>query len=211
MALGAVLLLLASPLLAPQLLAFPHKTETAIGTVWSEEPLTPDMLTRAVDHTQKRLGTSPLAGDDEQRWIFITDGGWRWRYIANVSADAFAITRPFSPAVIVNQTDPQTGIIRNGREIGGERALGGVLAHEFAHGLIRRHYGRFTSSRFPQWKIEGYCDHVAGESTLSADEVKRLRDAGQDHPALVYHEGRERVSAILAANGGSVDALFEGE
>lgn len=208
MALSAVFLILASPLLAPQLLAFPHKTRTEIGTVWSEQKLDQAMLTSAVEHTKARLSKSPLASEDEERWIFLTDGGWRWQYIANISSGAFAITRPFSPAIIVNRTNPETGIIHNGREIGGERALGGVLAHEFAHELIRRKYGRFTSSRFPTWKIEGYCDYVAGESTLTEDQAEMLRENGVDHPALIYLEGRQQVEAILEANGGSVDALF---
>ncbi|WP_298304394.1 hypothetical protein [uncultured Erythrobacter sp.] len=209
MALSAVLLLLASPLLAPQLLAFPHKTETPIGTVWSEEELDPDMLSLTVEHTQERLRTSPLAEANEQRWVFITDGGWRWKYVANISSSAFAITRPLSPAVIVNRTDPNSGVIRNGRELGGERELGGLLAHEFAHELIRRNYGRLASTRFPTWKVEGYCDYVAGESTLTEAQVARLKDDNEDHPALIYFEGRKRVEAILKANGGSVDALFE--
>jgi len=211
MALGVVLIILASPLLAPQLLAFPHKTHTEIGTVWSEDPLDPDMLALAVEHTQTRLATSPLAAADEQRWIFITDGGWRWNYVANISSGSFAITRPLSPAIIVNLTDPSSGIVRNGQELGGERELDGVLAHEFAHELIRRRYGRLLSMGFPKWKVEGYCDYVAGESTLTAEQVHRLREKGEGHPALIYFEGHKRVRAVLDANGGSVDALFEGD
>lgn len=211
MALGAVLLLLASPLLAPQLLAFPHKVETRIGTVWSDERLDPAMLADAIADARTRIETSPLASDDETRWIFITNGGWRWQYVANVSSGAFALTRPYSPAIVVNRTDPETGVIENGRAIGGERELAGVIAHEFAHGMIRRHFGLPAYVSFPTWKIEGYADHVAGESTLSEAQVERLRAAGEDHPALIYFEGRRRVEAILDANGGSVDALFKGE
>lgn len=211
MALGAVFLVLASPLLAPQLLAFPHKTQTEIGTVWSEQALDLKMLDRVVKHTQARLSTTPLAEADEQRWVFISDGGWRWKYLANISSGAFAITRPFSPAVIVNRTDPNTGVVDNGRKLGGQRELGGVLAHEFTHELIRRHYGRLASARLPTWKVEGYCDFVAGESTLTEEQVTRLRQSGQDHPALIYFEGRKRVEAILRANDGSVDALFDGD
>lgn len=210
MALGVMLLILASPLLAPQLLAFPHKTQTLVGTVWSDAPLNPQMLEQEVAHARVRISTSPLASGKERRSIFVTQGGWRWHYLANLSSGAFAITRPFSDAIIINRTDTATGIIRNGQTLGGERGLGGVLAHEITHGLIRERYGLLEERRFPTWKVEGYCDYVAGESTLSAAQVADLEKRGENHPALIYYEGHKKVAAILRDNSGSVDALFQG-
>lgn len=205
---SAPILLLASPLLAPQLLAFPYRTETAIGTVWSEAPLDKAMLDKAAREVTARMATTPLAGKAESRPIFVTQGGWRWTWLAATSRGAFALTRPVNRAVVVNATDPVSGEIRNGRDIGGTRELGSVLAHEFTHGLIRRRYGILAATILPTWKVEGYCDHVAGESTLSDTEAAALEAAGRDHPALTYYHGRKRVEAALAANGGSVDALF---
>jgi len=204
-------MVLGSPLLAPQLLAFPYKVETRLGTVWSDQALDRAMLEKAVARAADRLAASPLAEPDERRWIFVTDGGWRWLYVANVASDAFAITRPFSPAVTINRTDPASGTVRNGFEVGGQRTLAGVLAHEITHGMIRRRYGILAERGLPPWKVEGYCDHVAGESSLDDDEAAALVASGGYHPALVYLEGRRRVEAILRANGGSVDALFLSE
>jgi len=207
-ALGAVLLLLASPLLAPQLLAFPHKAQTELGPVWSEDKLDPAMLKRAVDKAHKRLNTSPLARSDERRDIFVTNGGWRWTYLANTVSDAFALTRPLNDAIIINRTDPSSGIVRNGDSVAGQRTLADLIAHEFTHGMIDRRYGTLRARFFPTWKVEGYCDHVAGTSSLSAREAAQLEREGRDHPALIYFHARRRVEAILAANGGSPDALF---
>ncbi|MEO0462159.1 MAG: hypothetical protein AAF127_03455 [Pseudomonadota bacterium] len=207
-ALGALLLLLASPLLAPQLLAFPHKGQTELGPVWSEDELDPAMLERAVETARQRLDTSPLAQADERRDIFVTNGGWRWTYLANTVSDAFALTRPVNDAIIINRTDPSSGIVRNGDKIAGERTLADLLAHEFTHGMINRRYGRLRARFFPTWKIEGYCDHIAGASSLSAQDAARLEREGRSHPALAYYHARRRVAAILAANGGSPDALF---
>jgi len=148
MVLAIMLAILASPLLAPQLLAFPHKVETKIGTVWSDEELAPDMLARTVAYVQSRMATTPLARDNEQRSIFVTDGGWRWLYTANVAHGAFAVARPFTKAIIINRTDPKSGIIDNGKHLGGQRALGGVVAHEFAHELIWRRYGEVGALSF---------------------------------------------------------------
>ena len=203
------MLILISPLFAPQLLAFPHKTETEIGTVWSVEPLDEAMLDRAVSDARLRVETSPLASENETRPIFITDGGWRWLYLANASHSAFAVTRPINDAVIVNRIDPGTGVVTlTDSRIGNQRSLGGILAHEFTHGLIRREYGVVAASRFPEWKVEGYCDFVAGESSLTAEEAAQLEAAGTSHPALAYFYGRQRVAALLEQNEGSVDKLF---
>ena len=209
---GVVLLLLASPLLAPQLLAFSHRVVTPVGPVYSERPLSQAMLQAAVARVKTRVATSPLADLPETRPVFITDGGWRWRWrwLSTTSHDTFAITRPLTRAVVVNTTNPVTGLVRNDPNSDTGREIGGILAHEYCHGMIRRRFGVVATIRFPRWKVEGYCDYVAGESTLSAADAERLEAAGIDHPALLYYRGRLRVASELAANGNSVDALFTG-
>ena len=207
MLLGAAFLIAASPLMAPQLLAFPYSYESEIGTIRSEQPLSPQLIADLVTQTRERLATSPIASKNERRPIFLTDGGWRWGWLANSSRGAFALTRPLTRAVVVNRVETRDATVRNGKGVGGKRRLAAVLAHEFTHGLIRRRYG-LASVTFPQWKVEGYCDHVAGESSLTAEDAARLEAAGTAHPALPYYHGRQRVAAILAANGGSVDRLF---
>lgn len=205
---GAALLVAASPLYAPQLLAFPHQVETPIGVVRSESPIAPEALDAAVAYTRARMATTPLAGPDERRPIFLTDGGWRWHWLAPGGVSAFGLTRPISRAVIINRAnlagDAAAGVPTNDRK----RTLGSILAHEFTHGLVRRKYGVLRSVTFPRWKVEGYADHVAGESTLDAAAAARLEAAGADHPALIYYRGRQKVAAELAKNGGNVDALF---
>ena len=205
---GAALLLLASPLLAPQLLAFPYSTETEIGTIRSERALDPAMVRRSVATVRERMASTPLASANEQRPIFVTDGGWRWHWLATTSSGALAITRPLTDAVVVNATDPLEGTIP---ALGAKRSLGSVLAHEFTHGLIRRRFGILKSQTFPTWKVEGYSDYVAGESTLSDEQAAAIERDGTDHPALPYYHGRRRVAAILAGNGGSVEQLFNAE
>ena len=67
--------LLASPLLAPQLLAFPHSYEIELGAVNSVEPMSKDMLVAEVTRARARLSTSPLYLPSETRSIFLSDGG----------------------------------------------------------------------------------------------------------------------------------------
>ena len=203
-AFGAAGLVLVSPLVAPQLLAFPYKAQTQIGTVWSERPIDRAALNRAAGKAQELLAESPIADANETRPIFLTDGGWRWTWLANTTRGGFAFTRPVTSAVVLNDTDIAAGTVSNGRAV---RTLPAILTHEFVHGIQRRRYGLKMAYQ-PQWKVEGYADHVAQESTLNAEQAAALRARGEDHPALPYFEGRQRVEAILAENGNDVDALF---
>lgn len=203
-----IVLPFATPLYAPQLLAFPYRTATPIGTVWSESPISREALAASSATVRTRMATTPLAEPDERRPIFLTDGGWRWSWLTLGSGSSFAISRPFTKTVVVNRTNLVGEAAIGSSAKGRKRTLGSLLAHEFTHGLIRRSYGLLPSLGFPVWKVEGYCDHVAGESTLDAEAVSNLERAQQSHPALVYYRGRQRVAAQLAANGGDVDALF---
>lgn len=205
----ATLLPFIAPLYAPQLLAFPYRTPTPVGTVWSVQPVPPALLAKASATVRTRMAATPLADANERRPIFLTDGGWRWTWLAPGSSGAFALSRPLTKAVIVNTVDYANGTIHTRRAIGNQRGLGAVLAHEFCHGLIRRRFGVLPAEAFPAWKVEGYCDHVAGESSLTAADAAKLEASGEHHPALIYFRGRERVEAELARNGGDVTALFE--
>lgn len=158
----------------------------------------------AADKVQR----SPLARASEPRQVFITTGGWRWYWLSVSSAKSLALTRPLGSAVIINRTDPETATVRNARTTGKGRTLASIVAHETTHGMIRHRYGFYADALYPTWLTEGYCDFVAGESTLTAADVARLEAAGTDHPALVYYHGRRRVAAILARDGGSVERMF---
>lgn len=208
---GVPLLLLASPLLAPQLLAFPHYAEAGDSRVWSETPIDQAALERVITRAEALVSASPLARDREPRRIFLTQGGWRWLWLSNTSRGAFALTRLGGQNLIVNRADLAADRIVNDRPIGGLRKLSSVLAHEIMHGVLLARFGPVEMMRQPRWRVEGYCDHVAQESALTPQDVALLEARGEKHPALLYYHGRKRVEAVLAANGGSVDALFAQE
>ena len=206
---GVPVLLLASPLVAPRLLAFPHYAEAGDKRIWSETPIDRAALERVLARTEALVSASPIAREREPRDIFITDGSWRWLWLANTSRGAFALTRLAGQNIIVNRANLTADRIVNGRSIGGSRRLSSVLAHETTHGMLLHHFGPVAMLMQPRWRVEGYCDHVARESALSSDDVARLEATGKFHPALLYYRGRKRVEAELATNGGTVDALFE--
>lgn len=208
LAFGALVLLLASPLAAPQLLAFPYHTKAGDSRVWSETPIDQAALDRVMARAEALVSTSTIARDREPRRIFLTDDSWRWLWLANAHRGTFALTRFGGQNLIVNRADVAADRIVNDRPVGGSRQLSSVIAHEMTHGVLLHHFGAIEMMSQPRWRVEGYCDHVAQESALTAAEVAQIESRGEDHPALMYFHGRERVEAELAANGGSVDALF---
>ena len=209
----AIALFGVSIIAAPQLLAFPYQAQIGTTTVYSEQPLNVPALVQLLNRTEKLLKASSIYQSPPAVRIFLTDGGWRWRLLSLTNHGSFALTRAFSDlvsqAVLVNRSNHRRDLAYNGGEMGGQRTLSGVIAHERTHMMLRRHFGQVRAAGFERWKSEGYCDHVAQESSLTADEVARLKTNGQNHPALLYYDGRQKVEAILARNGGSVDALFD--
>ncbi len=199
----------ASPLSAPRLLAFPYSVRVGADQVFSTVPLRRAALAPVLARANRLVHASPLAARDEGRAIFLTNGDWRWTWLAGTSAGAFALTRPFSSAVIVNRADLAGDHVYNKAAIGGMRTLSGVIAHEKCHAMVRRHFGALRERLAPAWLREGYCDYVAGESSLTDAQADALEAARHDHPAIAYVRGRRKVAAMLAANGGSVDALFD--
>ncbi len=197
-----------SPVVAPQLLAFPHLTTIRQHRVYSEAPIGP-ALARIVAAADARVARSPLGSARPlDQDIFLTTGGWRWQWLALGNRSALAISRPIVEVILVNRSDQRSNLVDTGAPIGGRRTLDGVLAHEMTHGAIRAHFGTLADRRYPTELREGYCDYVSGGGTLTDAQAKALIASGSNSPALRYWRGRNKVEAGLAANGGNVDALF---
>jgi hypothetical protein len=201
-------LLLASPLVAPQLLAFPHQRTIGDTTIYSELPISPNME-NILKRSDALLQKSAIFSDNYGRSLFLAQDGWRWNWLALNLRGGVGFTRPSSPdAVFVNIADITQDLTPRRGPIGKQRSISGTIAHERTHQLIRGHFGTLNSIRYPTWKVEGYSDYVAQETTLSAEDVATLKKNGEDHPGVVYAEGQQQVTKILAKNGGSVDQLF---
>ena len=204
----SIVALLVVPTVAPAMLFFPYSAESGGHRVYSETPIDQAALDRITKRSASLVQASPLARPSEPRRIFLTEGGWRWKWLANRSHNAFAISQRVGEAIIFNRSDLASDRVRNGGAVGGERTVSGVMAHEICHGMLRRHFGFTVDWSKPRPLREGYCDHVAQESSLTAAQVAALQAAGENHPAIAYFEGRQRVAAELRRNGGDVDALF---
>jgi hypothetical protein len=202
----AMAVLAAMPLFAPSLLAFPYRGQVGLHRVYAMQEISPDLV-RSLHEADKRVARSPGRGfRAPDQPIYLTDGGWRWKWLSLPSGGAFALTRPVTDAIVINRSSD--GKVYNGRTLGGVRGLAGVVAHEMTHGSIRAHFGFFADPLYPAMLREGYCDFVAGESTLSDAEARKLLAGGASHPGLLYWQGRKRVEEAMAKPGADLDSVF---
>ena len=192
---------------APEALAFPYRATIDGNAIYSDRPI-PPAIGAVLARADRLIAASAIYGPNYGHRVFLTDGGWRWRVLSIGASDAFALTRPLSEAIIVNASDVAADRVSKPGTVGTRTGLARVIAHERTHGLIRARYGLVADLRLPEWKREGYCDYVSGGTTLADREAAALIGAGQHSGALDYYGYRQRVAAVLAANGGSVDALF---
>ena len=204
----AVGVVLGSPLFAPQLLAFPYHARSGDFSVYSETPINQAALDAVTEKSSALVATSPLARPAEPRTVFLTNGGWRWKWLAVRFPDSIAVSRPFTEPLIFNRSDLARDRLYSGAKNVAVRSLSGTIAHESCHGMIRRNFGVAADWTKSAWLREGYCDHVANESALDEARATRLRKSDPDHRALLYYDGRRRVAAELLRNGGNVRALF---
>lgn len=206
---GLSVVYLAASLFSPPLLLFPHERRVGETMVYSETPI-PDEIDTVIRRSDALLRTSEFFERRALgRPVFITRGGWRWRWLSFETPRAFAQTRPFGENVVVNRADIARDKVWNGAPVAGERVLSDVIAHERTHILIRMQFGVLADRRFPAWLREGYCDYVANSSTLSDQQASQLVAENRMIPALFYYQSRKRVERALRDNGGSVQALFQ--
>lgn len=203
--------LLLAPLLVvrfvPTAMAWPYVTRIGSTTIHSELPISSN-IGIVVARSGRLLQASPLYAPPPNTHLFLTNGGLRWKVLALRSSGAFAVRLPLTHNLVFNRAEVSRDKISNGLSAGGVRSLSGVIAHETTHILTARRFGEFRDRLAPAWKREGYADFVAQESSLDEGSYEALKRHGAKHPAMIYYEGRRRVASILAANGGSVDALF---
>lgn len=203
---GAVVV--AGVLHVPAALAFPYRADFGRTTVLSEQPIDTAAMGQVLARADGLLAASPLYRPGLSRQLVLTDGGWRWDILSIGARGAIAFRRPFAHALIFNRHSVAADRVTNGAPLGGVRTLSGAIAHEMTHRLIADHIGEWAALRLPAWKREGYPDYVARETSVHPQDEALIRARDPHARVLTYYEGRRRVAAELARNGGSVDALL---
>lgn len=192
----------------PAALAFPYRADFGGTTVLSEQPIDRAAMGRILTRADGLLAASPLYRPGLSRQVVLTDGGWRWDMLSIGARDSIAFRRPFAHALVFNRSSVAADRVTNGAPLGGVRTLSGTIAHEMTHRLVADHIGEWAALRLPAWKREGYPDYIAQETSIRPQDEALIRARDPHARVLTYYEGRRRVAAELARNGGSVDALL---
>jgi len=143
------------------------------------------------------------------RRVYLTDGFGVYALLSHKAYKSFANSVPFIDNVIINKSDLTADRVFVNREKNNSRSLSGVIAHEVTHLLIRQKYGTLAASMMPRWKNEGYCEYVAGDSTIPLEEGIRLwRENPSDDSSYSYVKYHLMVKHLLEDEKMSVDDLF---
>lgn len=188
---------------------FAYSTEYGSFKVYSREPIKSE-LTTVLDSAESRLKTSPLYDDSFRRNVYLTASHAMYALLSHKAYKSFANSLPFVDNIMINRSDVAADRVFVNRPLNNSRSLSGVVAHEVTHLLIRRRYGTITAALMPRWKNEGYCEYVAGDSTITSEEgLARWRDNPSDDSSYNYIKYHLMVKYLLENEKVSVDDLFK--
>jgi hypothetical protein len=179
-------------LVYPQVL-FAHEVRYKNFTVYSRQPLDQDLYT-VLDKVEKQLAASAINDTSVKPKIFLTNSQTLYSLLSlYIGQNSFGKGYPLLPTtnVFINETDVSRDLVFRKAATGNQRSLSGVLAHEITHLHIRKKVGYVKNVTLPAWKKEGYCEYVAGGSTLDYETGVRMWKAnptdGTGYQYFKYH------------------------
>ncbi|GAB2839916.1 hypothetical protein GCM10027277_03580 [Pseudoduganella ginsengisoli] len=144
---------------------FPHTYERGAFIVHSDEAI-PASAAHVIDDAQRRIERSPLHGAHDKYDIYICNSLARFAfYNHKFTTRAGGVTEgAFTRHVFIRGVDFDTNSLRmpgGARIVDAEsRSASYFLAHEAAHVMESRRFGRLAYVKYPHWLMEGYADVV---------------------------------------------------
>ena len=201
------------------ILAFPqpvfaHHVRYQNYEVWSDEPI-PSSIVEVLDDATRRLNTSPLYKPDWTIKVFICNAPWRlWLYgmrfdtTMGGSADML-----FTRHVIIRSADIPNNAVRmpEGRRLMDPelRPLSYFIAHEAAHILQSRTFGRTSYITHPEWLSEGFADYVGKGGQFDLAEHRQLYRVGAlDWPPRRYRRYHLELDYLLREKRMTLQQVF---
>lgn len=187
---------------------FAHSTSYENYRVYSRAPLSSE-ISNVLAESERRLKTSPLYDASIRRDVYLAGGHGMYALLSHKAYNSFANSIPYIENIVINKADVAADRVFLNRERNNSRSLSGVIAHEVTHIFIQRSYGVTTSLTIPTWKKEGYCEYIAGDSTITLDEGIRLwRENPSNDTGYRYIKYHLMVKHLLENEKIAVDDLF---
>jgi hypothetical protein len=188
---------------------FAYSVKYGNFNIHSREPIGPELET-VLNDAEVRLRHSPIYDETVGRHIYLTNGYGMYAFLSHKAYASFANSVPFIENVFINKTDIAADRVYMNRAFSNSRSLSGVIAHEITHLFIQRRFGTLKAISMPIWKKEGYCEYIAGDSTITLEEgIRRWRENPADDTGYRYIKYHLMVKHLLEKENISVPDLFE--
>ncbi len=193
-------------LLFPQLL-FAHQISHKNFEVYTREPVSENIYS-LLDAAEAKLLRSPIYKPEMKERLILTESFGLYKFLT-VKGNSMGSTIPIVGHSRINRTDIDNDLVFRNSEPPNQRSLSGVIVHETMHNQIAEHLGFYRYMRTPAWKDEGYCEYVAGETTLSFDEgLRRWKGSPNDSSRYDYFKNHQMVKYLLEEEKVTVEELF---
>ena len=197
-------------LVYPQVL-FAHEVRYKNFTVYSRQPLAQDIYT-VLDKVEAQLSASAINDTSVRPKIFLTNSQRLYSLLSlYVGSNSFGKGYSLLPTsnVFINEADVSRDLVFRKAATGSQRSLSGVISHEITHHLIRNKFGYVRNIMMPTWKKEGYCEYVAGGSTLDYETgVKMWKANPKDGTGYLYFKYYLMVKHMLENEKLTVEEFF---
>lgn len=197
-------------LVYPQVL-FAHEVRYKNFIVYSRQPLDQSIYT-VLDRVEAQLSASPINDANVQPKIFLTNSQKLYSLLSlYIGSNSFGKGYPLLPTknVFINEADVSRDLVFRKAATGSQRSLSGVISHEITHLHIRNKFGYLRNVTMPSWKKEGYCEYVAGGSTLDYESGVKLWKANpNDGTGYQYFKYYLTVKYLLETDKLTVKDLF---
>src|SRR5262249_42256764 len=158
---------------------------------------------------EARLSKATIYDREISRRVFLTNGYGMYAFLSNKALRSFANSVPFIDNILINKSDVGEDLVFLNRPEHNKRSLSGVIAHEVTHLFIRKKVGTLRASLMPTWKNEGYCEYVAGDSTITYEEgVKLWKEDPNDDSKYRYFKYHMMVRYLLETERLSIEDVF---
>lgn len=190
-----VLALYALLLIFPQIL-FANQISHKNFNVYSRQPLNEDMI-RVLEGAVEKLARSPIYNKELSENLIMADNFGLYKFLT-LDSSSFGSTIPVLGHSRINKSDIENDLVFRSNGLPNQRSLTGVVAHETMHNQIQAFLGVAKYYSLPKWKDEGYCEYIAGETTLSFEEGVRLWQVNPGDPSKYeYFKYHQMVKYLL--------------
>jgi hypothetical protein len=132
-----------------------------------------------------------------------------YAFLSHKAFRSFANSLPFINNIFINKSVVADDLVFLNRREHNKRSLSGVIAHEVTHLFIRKKVGTLRASLMPTWKNEGYCEYIAGDSTITLEEgVKLWKENPNDDSKYKYIKYHLMVKYLLETENLSIEEVF---